>query len=141
LFRIRPDVWVFPAPDGHEVYTCSFWQPRLVDTSSVGVQFCPMRLLVKVVASAVVVYFSLLAGLFFVMRNPTTFGRVMRHVPGPAFAVIPFKRLWFVARSGRLKVGDTAPDFRLVTSDKEDQVQLSSFRGHQPVVLVFGSYT
>jgi peroxiredoxin len=34
-----------------------------------------------------------------------------------------------------------APDFTLPTLDKSANVQLSSFRGKQPVVLVFGSYT
>jgi peroxiredoxin len=38
-------------------------------------------------------------------------------------------------------VGDTAPDFQLSTLDHKSEVQLSSFRGKQPVVLVFGSYT
>jgi hypothetical protein len=40
-----------------------------------------------------------------------------------------------------LSVGDMAPDFKLKTMDGKQQVQLSSFRGKRPVVLVFGSYT
>ena len=40
-----------------------------------------------------------------------------------------------------LQVGDVAPDFRLPTLDRKATVQLSSFRGSHPVVLVFGSYT
>ena len=40
-----------------------------------------------------------------------------------------------------LKVGDAAPDFRLKTIDGSAEVQLSSYRGKQAVVLVFGSYT
>jgi len=43
--------------------------------------------------------------------------------------------------STNLKVGDTAPDFRLKMNDGSREVQLSSFRGKRPVVLVFGSYT
>lgn len=41
-----------------------------------------------------------------------------------------------------LKVGDPAPDFTLreLGGDKRP-ITLSSFRGRQPVVLVFGSYT
>ena len=35
--------------------------------------------------------------------------------------------------------GDAAPDFNLLKLDKSDRVQLSSL--HQPVVLIFGSYT
>jgi len=34
-----------------------------------------------------------------------------------------------------------APDFRLPTLDRKETVQLSSYRGSRPVVLVFGSYT
>ena len=40
-----------------------------------------------------------------------------------------------------LKVGDAAPDFKLRTVDGTGEVQLSSYRGKRPVVLVFGSYT
>lgn len=40
-----------------------------------------------------------------------------------------------------LRVGDTAPDFKLKTKDGDREVQLASFRGKKPVVLVFGSYT
>ncbi len=50
-------------------------------------------------------------------------------------------RVWTLARSGSLQVGEPAPDFALPTPDKESQVRLSSFRGEKPVVLVFGSYT
>lgn len=49
--------------------------------------------------------------------------------------------MWKVARAGRLHIGDAAPDFNLKTTDRKARVQLSSFRGNQPVVLVFGSYT
>ncbi|MEQ1859011.1 MAG: hypothetical protein ABMA13_03670 [Chthoniobacteraceae bacterium] len=40
-----------------------------------------------------------------------------------------------------VRVGETAPDFKLKTQDGASEVQLSSFRGRRPVVLVFGSYT
>jgi hypothetical protein len=75
------------------------------------------------------------------LQGPDRFGRIMAHVPGPAFMVIPFRPLWRVARAGSLRVGDLAPDFSLRTVDRKGRVQLSSFRGKQPVVLVFGSYT
>lgn len=55
--------------------------------------------------------------------------------------VLPFETLWFRARAGSVAVGDTAPDFRLVTLDKKSEVSLASFRGSKPVVLIFGSYT
>jgi hypothetical protein len=87
-------------------------------------------------------YAGVLAGLFAAMHQPPDgIGRVMAHVPGPAFAIIPFRQMWTIARAGTLKVGDAAPDFSLRTSDRKSVVQLSSFRGRQPVVLVFGSYT
>jgi hypothetical protein len=41
----------------------------------------------------------------------------------------------------RLRVGDTAPDFKLQTMEGDRAVELSSFKGKRPVVLVFGSYT
>jgi len=43
--------------------------------------------------------------------------------------------------TGKLRVGDPAPDFKLKTKDGSREVQLSSFKGKGPVVLVFGSYT
>jgi hypothetical protein len=95
----------------------------------------------KIVFGLVVVYAALLMGLLAVMRQPTLFGKVMSKLPEPLMMVVPFKPLWFIARAGRLRQGDVAPDFQLSTSDKKSQVQLSSFRGHKPVVLIFGSYT
>lgn len=91
---------------------------------------------------AAVIYAALVAGLYAVMcQSPETFGRVLKHVPMYAFLVFPFKPLWLHARAGHLRVGDVAPDFTLETHDKSARVQLSSFRGDRPVVLVFGSYT
>lgn len=88
------------------------------------------------------VYAAVLGAMFIVMRQPPDrFGQIMARVPGPAFMIIPFRPMWTVARAGNLEVGDTAPDFSLRTADRKGRVQLSSFRGKQPVVLVFGSYT
>ena len=42
---------------------------------------------------------------------------------------------------GHVQVGQQAPDFTLTTVDLTKKVTLSSFKGSQPVVLVFGSYT
>lgn len=74
-------------------------------------------------------------------QPPETFGRIMMHMPMPAYFLFPFETMWTQARAGTLNPGDPAPDFQLPAYDKSSQVQLSSFRGRQPVVLVFGSYT
>ena len=101
-----------------------------------------MRTLVKVAAGLFVLYLALVAGVILAMlQPPATFGRIIAKVPSPAFYVVPFKPLWTLARAGRLRVGDPAPGFALPTLDRRSQVRLSSFRGRQPVVLVFGSYT
>jgi len=42
---------------------------------------------------------------------------------------------------GRLKVGDSAPDVRLVALDGRTPVHISDKIGTRPLVLVFGSYT
>jgi len=65
----------------------------------------------------------------------------MAHMPIPGYFVLPFETLWMRARAGTIHVGDTAPDFKLSLVDKSGNVQLSSFRGSKPVVLIFGSYT
>jgi hypothetical protein len=100
-----------------------------------------MRIWLKVLIAGVIVYGGTVGALFHIMHTPETFGKVMRHVPWPAMMLVPFKQLWFAARAGTLKVGDPAPDFDLSTADRKSRVQLSSFRGQKPVVLVFGSYT
>lgn len=86
-------------------------------------------------------YLLLAAGLLAVMRQPILFGKVMARVPEPLMYLFPFKQLWFVARAGHLKLGDLAPDFSLPTRDQKARVELASFRGQEPVVLIFGSYT
>jgi hypothetical protein len=87
------------------------------------------------------VYLLLVGGLAVAMRQPpAVFGRVMSHVPGPMFLMLPFESLWMSARAGDLKPGDPAPDFTLATLDRASRVRLSQWRG-RPVVLVFGSYT
>lgn len=97
---------------------------------------------VRAAVALVVVYALLTAGLYWAMCQPIDrFARIMARVPGIAFAVFPFVPLWNSARGGDLQVGDPAPDFTLETTDKSAKVQLASFRGQKPVVLVFGSYT
>ena len=107
-----------------------------------------VRRLVSVLILLGTVYATFLVGIFVAMHQSVErFGRVMSYLPGPLFMVIPFEPMWRTARAGTLEVGDPAPDFVLRTVDKTghaptgDQVQLASFRGRQPVVLVFGSYT
>ena len=100
-----------------------------------------MRKLRKFALALAAFYLALSAALVVVMHRPIVFGEVMRHVPGPMMMVVPFKQLWFLARAGRLKIGDPAPAFNLPAADRRSSVSLASFRGRQPVVLVFGSYT
>jgi hypothetical protein len=96
----------------------------------------------KILAAIVVLYAVLTAALFCVMlQSPDNFAQTMKHVPWPAFVALPFKPLWNVARRGRLRIGDPAPDFSLESPDHKSRFQLSSVQGKQPAVLVFGSYT
>jgi hypothetical protein len=93
-------------------------------------------------AVLLVVWAGTSAWLYSVMlKSPDDFGQVMKHVPMPAMMVLPFETLWRQARAGQLQAGDPAPDFDLPTVEKDRHVRLSDFRGKQPVVLVFGSYT
>lgn len=101
-----------------------------------------MRLFVKAAAALAALYLLMVAGLFAAMRQPPDrFSKLMGKMPGFSFRVLPFQRLWLIARAGPLKVEDPAPDFDLETFDRTSRVRLSSFRGQKPVVLVFGSYT
>jgi hypothetical protein len=59
----------------------------------------------------------------------------------PAMLILPFRPLWMSARQGDLRLGDTAPDFSLRTSDGSRIVKLSDDFRERPVVLIFGSYT
>ena len=95
----------------------------------------------KFAAAFAIIDLAVSAGLMAIMHRPILFGEVMRHVPDPVMMVVPFKQLWFLARAGRLKVGDEAPRFNLPTADRQAVVSLASFRGQKPVVLIFGSYT
>jgi len=82
------------------------------------------------------------AALFAAMlQSPDNFARTMKHVPWPAFMVLPFRPLWNVARSGRVSLGQVAPDFTLESPDHKNHIQLSTLQGQMPIVLVFGSYT
>jgi hypothetical protein len=75
-------------------------------------------------------------------KSPEEFGRFMARIPAPvAFMAFPFETLWTRARAGTVNVGDAAPDFTLLKTDKSERVQLSELNQKQPVVLIFGSYT
>jgi hypothetical protein len=101
-----------------------------------------MKLAGKIVAGIFAVYVLLTAGLYALMRRPPEqFAKGMSKLPMISMMILPFEPLWMSARAGHLQVGDAAPDFDLQTVDKQARVQLSSFRGVKPVVLVFGSYT
>ena len=100
------------------------------------------RLWLRIVTLIVLVYAILSAGLFIAMKQtPAAFGSMMSKLPMVSMMLLPFEPLWSIARGGALKAGDPAPDFRLQAYDKSSLVQLSSFRGDRPVVLIFGSYT
>lgn len=101
-----------------------------------------VRRYLKVAALALfLLYVILTTGAWIVMHQSLDgFSRVMAHVPGPMFMVLPFETLWLSARSGRLQVGDAAPDFDLPSIDKSSRVHLADDHG-RPVVLIFGSYT
>ncbi|MCD6425158.1 MAG: redoxin domain-containing protein [Anaerolineales bacterium] len=43
--------------------------------------------------------------------------------------------------AGAPRIGDSAPDFELRDIQGENPIRLSSFRGHKPVALIFGSFT
>jgi hypothetical protein len=43
--------------------------------------------------------------------------------------------------SGDLRVGDSAPDVRLISLDGQSSFQLHDHIGPGPLILIFGSYT
>ena len=95
-----------------------------------------------VFATLLAAYVVLCAGFYVAMlQPPNVFGQVIAKTPFPFLMALPFETLWNRARGGRLKPGDLAPDFQLPSLDHKSTVQLSSYRGSRPVVLVFGSYT
>ena len=99
--------------------------------------------IVKTIAVALLVAYLALIGLTyaFMRQPPESFAAAIAKMPGPLFMVLPFETLWSSARAGVLQTGDMAPDFHLKTLDRAGDVSLTKFRGKQPVVLIFGSYT
>jgi hypothetical protein len=102
-----------------------------------------MKWLARATLVLVGIYVMFFATVLVAMRQPPErFGQFMSHVPQAlVWAGLPASRMWLWARDGHLEEGDAAPDFSLSTHDHQSRVTLSSHRGHQPVVLVFGSYT
>ncbi|MDQ6698718.1 MAG: redoxin domain-containing protein [Acidobacteriota bacterium] len=106
-----------------------------------------MRVFLKIFGAVVVLYVLAVGTLLALAAwSPQSLAKVIARIPssespGPMFMIIPLKPVMLLARSGRLRVGDSAPDFRLNTPDSSQTIQLSDFRGKTPVVLVFGSYT
>lgn len=101
-----------------------------------------MRRFLKYALPVLVVYFVLLGGLYAVMlQPPVVFGRVMAKLPTLSYFLFPFEPMWLMARRGQLMVGDPAPDFNLKMANSSATVELSSFQGKEPVVLIFGSHT
>jgi len=102
-----------------------------------------MRKLLTRALIIVALAYAIFAGfIWWAMRQPPEFfGRVMARMPSVAYVLVPFETMWTHARAGQLHPGDPAPDFSLTTLDKSAHVQLSALAAHQPVVLVFGSYT
>ena len=100
-----------------------------------------MRTLTVIAVVLLCLWGCLLVFIGWAMRQPPEkFGRVMAHMPGPAFMLFPFETMWNRARAGTVQPGEMAPDFLLPALDHKSEVQLSALRG-KPVVLVFGSYT
>jgi hypothetical protein len=102
-----------------------------------------VKWLIRSFAVLALLYVAMCAGVLWVMvQPPETFGRIIRHLPMPiVWGALPGPQMWMWARKGPLAEGGMAPDFTLANYDKTGSVTLSSFRGRQPVVLVFGSYT
>jgi hypothetical protein len=100
-------------------------------------------ILLRTLSAVIILWVGFVGVVFWSMRQPPEkFARVMSRMPAPVvFLFAPFETLWTQARAGILGVGDPAPDFTLMKLDKSDKIHLSSLTSHQPVVLIFGSYT
>jgi len=99
-------------------------------------------MVLRVAAVMALLYVVLVGGLAWAMRQPpSVFGAIMAKMPPLAFMILPFESLWRSARAGSLHTGELAPDFALNPAEGGSPVRLSSLRGKEPVVLIFGSYT
>ena len=100
------------------------------------------RRLTSTLTILVALWLGFIAFIGWAMRQPPeTFGRIMSHMPTPAYFLFPFETMWTQARAGHLAVGETAPDLSVITLTDKTPLELSSLWSQKPVVLVFGSYT
>ena len=71
--------------------------------------------------STIAVFLLLVWGGFLIMigwamrQPPEKFGRVMSHVPGPAFMLFPFETMWTQARAGASPAGTQASQISLTS--------------------------
>jgi hypothetical protein len=112
-----------------------------------------LKLAAKILLPLAAIYCAVLIGLYVIISLPPgRFANIIARIPssttpgGPLFQyILPLEPIFKSARAGKLRVGDPAPgfDLKLVHSSANDaqRVQLDSFRGVKPVVLIFGSYT
>jgi hypothetical protein len=108
-----------------------------------------LKLAAKILVSIVTIYGAVLIALYVIISLPPgRFANIIASIPtsqkpgGPLFEyVLPLEPIFKSARAGKLRIGDPAPTFNLKLVHGEDRVQLNSFRGVKPVVLIFGSYT
>jgi hypothetical protein len=100
------------------------------------------RWLLRCAGILVVLWLGFLGFVDWAMHQPPeVFGRVMMHMPMPAYFLFPFETMWTQARFGHVNQGDSAPDFTVQTLESRAPLQLASLWALKPVVLVFGSYT
>jgi len=69
------------------------------------------------------------------------FGVLSYQMGGPDQAYGLLRYGYTQVREGDLKVGDPAPDVKLVALDGQSRLRLRERLGSRPLVLVFGSYT
>jgi hypothetical protein len=101
-----------------------------------------LRILGRVFLVLFALWLGFLGLLYYEMcQPPEKFTAFMAKLPMILMIAGPFETMWNSARGGTLHPGDAAPDFRLKTRDGKSEVELASFRGSRPVVLIFGSYT
>src|SRR5262245_36935698 len=88
-----------------------------------------LRRVLKASLLFLLTYSLFLIGFYIAMcQKPEVFSRIMSRTSSIAFMAFPFKMMWFSARKGYLKVGDSAPGFSLETYDKKSRVQLSALK-------------
>ncbi len=108
-----------------------------------------MKLAGKILLALAAIYGAVLIALYVIISLPPgRMANIIATMPtsetpgGPLFSyLLPLEPMFKSARAGKLRVGDPAPGFNLKLVHGNERVQLDSFRGVKPVVLIFGSYT